>query len=133
MPTTITKKSTEGIDLYEFLKNHGFKIPDREELVSRHGWGGDYALAVASSDNTHVGTIYKTSENPVKYEKIEIIYYLNAAQVEDVLELKELLDKNNIKYENHRLSNKKSISHIASRFRKDAERLNSLADRLEKK
>ncbi len=124
----VKTKTEKTIDFYEFLKNIGYKIPNREEIVARQGYGIDYALPVSSSNDTTVGTIYKTSDNPVEHGRIEIIYYLNASQVNEALLLKEFLDRNNIKYKE--VGDKKVI---AQKFRESADELKYVADRLEGK
>lgn len=124
----VKTKTEKTIDFYEFLRNNGFKILNRDELVSRNGYGSDYTLPVSSSDNTSIGIIYKTSDNPVEYGRIKITYYLNAGQVKEVLKLRDFLEKNKIPYTE--CGNKEII---AQRFRENAKELDSLADKLEGK
>lgn len=108
------------MDLYEFLIANGFKIPDKDKIGKHHT-----TLVVGSNKNsTTVGEIHRPSYN-LPFDTITILYYLSWGQIEDALNFRDFLEKNNFPYEE-----KPSRKEIAKFLRKQAKDISSLADRL---
>lgn len=120
MPETATKKPIKPIDFYEFLQTEGFGVPDRD-VIKFDTTAGVFAR---KDPALMVGRIYRPSRDS-PFDKITVMYYVSRGQIEQALDLRDFLEENNISYKEEPPRKK-----IAEYLRKDAEAINSLADKL---
>lgn len=125
----ILNKNTRVIDFDKFLRTNGFKIPDKDKI-------GKYDTTLLVSSNKDlpitVGRIHIPSyESP--FDTITIIYYISRRQIEEALDFRDFLEKNNLPYEEE-----PSREEITKFLREQAKgtislSLRGLADRIEGK